>query len=85
MTNTTYTDFPFTVNGVNFISRVYSHSELLSRILSLPEGVFAQLNQEAVSEIVGDPSILTLAELQDELNRVNEGGSHAFILLGENA
>jgi hypothetical protein len=85
MTNTTYTDFPFTVNGVNFISRVYSHSELLSRILSLPEGVFAQLNQEAVSEIVGDPSLLTLAELQDELNRVNEGGSHAFILLGENA
>ena len=85
MTNTTYTDFPFSVNGVNFISRVYSHSELLSRILSLPEGVFAQLNQEAVSEIVGDPSILTLAELQDELNRVNEGGSHAFILLGENA
>jgi hypothetical protein len=85
MTNTTYTDFPFTVNGVNFISRVYSHSELLSRILSLPEGVFAQLNQEAVSEIVGDPSLLTIAELQDELNRVNEGGSHAFILLGENA
>jgi hypothetical protein len=85
MTTTTYTDFPFTVNGVNFISRVYSHSELLSRILSLPEGVFAQLNQEAVSEIVGDPSLLTLAELQDELNRVNEGGSHAFILLGENA
>ena len=85
MTNTTYTDYKFTTQGVNFISRVYSHSELLSRILSLPEGVFAQLNQEAVSEIVGDPSILTLAELQDELNRVNEGGSHAFILLGENA
>ena len=85
MTNTTYTDFPFTVNGVNFISRVYSHSEFLSKILSLPEGVFAQLNQDAVSEIIGDPSLLSTAELLEELDRVNEGGSHAFILLGANA
>jgi hypothetical protein len=84
MTNTTYTDFPFTVNGVNFISRVYSHSEFLSRILSLPEGVFAQLNQDAVSEIIGDPSKLSTAELLSELEKVNEGGSHAFILLGDN-
>jgi len=85
MTTNTYTDFPFTVNGVNFISRVYSHSEFLSRILSLPEGVFAQLNQDAVSEIIGDPSLLSTADLLEELERVNEGGSHAFILLGENA
>ena len=84
MTNTTYTDFPFTVNGVNFISRVYSHSEFLSRILSLPEGVFAQLNSEAVSELVGDPSLLSTPELLQELSRLNAGGSHAFILLGAN-
>ena len=84
MTNTTYTDFPFTVNGVNFISRVYSHSEFLSKILSLPEGVFAQLNQDAVSELVGDPSLLSTPELLQELSRLNAGGSHAFILLGAN-
>jgi len=82
---TTYTDYPFTVNGVNFISRVYSHSELLSTIQSLPEGVFAQLNSDAVTDIIGDPSLLSTAELLDELARVNEGGSHAFILLGANA
>ena len=82
---TTYTDYPFTVNGVNFISRVYSHSELLSTIQSLPEGVFAQLNSDAVTEIIGDPSLLSTAELLSELERVNEGGSHAFILLGANA
>ena len=84
MTNETYTDFPFTVNGVNFISRVYSHSEFLSKILSLPEGVFAQLNQDAVSELVGDPSLLSTPELLQELSRLNAGGSHAFILLGAN-
>jgi hypothetical protein len=84
MSNATYTDFPFTLNGVNFISRVYTHSEMAQTIASLPEGVFAQLNQEAVSELVGDPTQLTIEELEDELNRVNEGGSYAFILLGEN-
>jgi hypothetical protein len=85
MTTNTYTDFPFSVNGINFISRVYSHSDLLSTIQSLPAGVFAQLNSEAVTEIIGDPSLLSTAELLDELERVNEGGSHAFILLGANA
>jgi hypothetical protein len=84
MTNATYTDYPFTVKGINFISRVYSHSELLSTIQSLPAGVFAQLNSDAVSEIIGDPSLLSTAELLTELERVNEGGSHAFILLGAN-
>jgi hypothetical protein len=84
MTNETYTDFPFSVNGINFISRVYSHSEFLDRINSLPAGLFEKLNIDAVTEIIGDPSLLSTAELLDELERVNEGGSHAFILLGAN-
>jgi hypothetical protein len=84
MTNETYTDYPFIVNGVKFVSRVYSHSELLSTIQSLPEGIFAQINHDAVREIIGDPSLLSTAELLDELSRVNEGGTHAFILLAGN-
>jgi hypothetical protein len=85
MTNATYTDYPFTLNGVNFISRVFSHSYMAQRIASLPENVFAELNQDAVKEIIGDPSKLSTAELLSELERVNDGGTHAFILLGENA
>ena len=85
MTTTTYTDFPFTVNGVNFISRIHANSEFLSRILSLPAGVFDTMNTQAVQEIIGDPSLLTRDELLEELDRVNDGGTHAFILLGENA
>ena len=85
MSNATYTDFPFTLNGVNFISRVYTHSDMAQTIASLPEGVFAQLNQEAVSELLGDPSLLSTPELLQELSHLNAGGSHAFILLGENA
>ena len=83
MTNSTYTDYPFTANGVNFISRVYSHSELFEKIANLPAGVFAQLNQDAIRDIIGDPSLLTNDELVLELERINEGGSHAFIMLDE--
>ena len=83
MTNSTYTDYPFTANGVNFISRVYSHSDMSARIASLPAGIFQQLNQDAVRDIIGDPSLLSHDELVKELERINEGGSHAFILLDE--
>ena len=84
MTNSTYTEYPFTANGVNFISRVYSHSDMSARIASLPAGIFAQLNQEAVTELIGDASLLTHDELLAELEKVNDGGTHAFILLGDN-
>ena len=84
MTTQTYTDYPFSVDGVNFISRIYSHSEFLSSVQNLPAGVFEALNIQALQELMGSPKLLTIEEVQDELDRVNEGGSHAFILLGEN-
>ena len=80
---TTYTDYPFTANGVNFISRVYSESPFASRIASLPKTVFSDMNIQAVTEIIGDASQFTREELLAELERVNEGGTHAFILLDE--
>ncbi|MFZ9354521.1 MAG: hypothetical protein ACO25L_06890 [Candidatus Nanopelagicales bacterium] len=83
MTNTTYTDFPFTANGVKFISRVFDNSPFISHIKRLPEGAFASLNIQAVLELVGDASLLTRDELLAELEKVNDGGSHAFILLDE--
>lgn len=81
---TTYIDYPFTSNGVNFISRIFSHSDLFTKISKLPEGVFAELNREAIADIIGDPSLLSPAELELELERINKGGSHAFIMLGDN-
>lgn len=84
MTTQTYTDFPFIVDGVNFVSRVHSNSPFLSRIQDLPAGVFEELNIQAIQELMGSPKLLTIEEVQDELDRVNEGGTHAFILLGEN-
>ena len=83
--NSEYTDYPFTSNGVNFISRVMTNSPMASQIKSLPLSHFQKMNENAVNHLMGNPSLMTKAEILAELERINEGGTHAFILLGANA
>ena len=82
--NTEYTDYPFTSNGVNFISRIYNGSEIAQMVKNVPNSIFQIMNQETVQQIIGDASLLSTAELLSELERVNEGATQAFILLGAN-
>lgn len=82
---TNYTDYPFTSNGVNFISRVSNESPFARQLASLPREIVDGMNIDAVTQMIGDASKFTTAELLAELERVNEGGTHAFILLGANA
>jgi hypothetical protein len=42
------------------------------------------MNQQAVLEMIGDASLLSRAELLAELEIVNEGATHSWILLGAN-
>ncbi len=84
MTNANYTDYPFTANGINFISRIMEGSPNNRIIARLPEGAFAQMNAETILELIGDVSLLTIEELEDELEKINQGGTHSFVLLGEN-
>jgi hypothetical protein len=83
MTNAKYIDYPFTAQGVKFISRVYQNAPMAQTIANLPAGVFDNMNTQGVKELIGDVSLLTRAEILSELNRVNEHGSTAFILLDE--
>ena len=85
MTNATYTDYPFTANGINFVSRIADNSPFVGMLKKVPAEVFQQMNIEAITEIIGDASLLTTAELLAELERVNEGATHSWILLGANA
>ena len=80
---TTYTDYKFSTNGVNFVSRIYSHSPFAGRIASLPNHVISEMNIDAVTQMIGDASLFTHEELLQELARVNEGATHAYILLDE--
>ena len=83
MTSATYTDYPFTKDGVNFTSRVFSDSPYAKQISQMPLADFAKLNVEAIDELIGNPSLLTREELEHELACLNEGGSHSFIMLND--
>ena len=80
---TNYTDYPFVVNGVKFISRINTNSPFAGTLAKLPTQVVTDLNIQAVTEMIGDASLFTRDELLDELARINDGGTHAFILLDE--
>ena len=81
--NTNYKDYPFVVNGVKFISRINANSPFAGSLAKLPAQVVADMNIQAVSEMIGNASLFTRDELLAELERVNDGGTHAFILLDE--
>jgi hypothetical protein len=81
--NTSYKDYPFTVNGVKFISRINADSPFAGTLAKMPTQVVTDLNIQAVTELIGDASLLTRDELLDELEHINDGGTHAFILLDE--
>jgi hypothetical protein len=81
----TYTDYPFTADGINFVSRIADHSPFLGVIRNLPAQEFIALNISAVTELLGRPSLMTQEEILEELERVNDGATHSWILLGDNA
>jgi hypothetical protein len=84
MTNFTYTDYHFTADGINFVSRIADHSPFVEQISTLPTELFIEMNIDAVKELLGRPSLMTQAEILAELERVNEGATHSWILLGAN-
>nr|NDG06542.1 hypothetical protein [Oxalobacteraceae bacterium] len=83
MTTTNYTDYKFSVNGVKFISRINADSPFAGSLAKMPKQVVTDLNVQAISELIGDASLLTRDELLTELEHINDGGTHAFILLDE--
>ena len=82
--NTNYTDYQFTADGINFVSRIADHSPFLGTIKNLPAEDFIALNISAITDLLGRPSLMTKAEILAELERVNEGATHSWILLGAN-
>jgi len=80
---TNYKDYPFVVNGVKFISRINANSPFAGTLAKMPTPLVTQMNIDAVTELIGDASQFTRDELLNELEVVNDGGTHAFILLDE--
>jgi hypothetical protein len=73
--------FPFSVNGVNFVSKLDTNGSFYPQISRMPAELVEMINRDAISELVGDPTKMTTEELQAELDAVNLGATQAILAL----
>jgi hypothetical protein len=76
-----WVSYPFTVDGVEFVSLIDPKGSMYPQISKLPTAIFSQLNEEAIRSLIGKASLLSRSEIQDELDRVNEGYGQAYLAL----
>ena len=82
MSNTNnWVNFPVSVDGVDFISKIDKDGSFYPQLIKLPSEVFQQFHVEMIHSLIGNPSLMTREELQDELDVVNEGASQAILAL----
>lgn len=74
---TNWLAFPFTVNGVNYVSKVKPESDMAMRIALVPETLFISMNESCVRELIGN--ITSPSLLVTKLYEVNENASEAVI------
>ena len=73
--------FPFSVNGVNFVSKLDTNGSFYPQISRMPAELVEMINRDAITELVGDPTKMTTEELQAELDSVNLGATQAILAL----
>jgi|GEM_PF-2656401 hypothetical protein len=78
---TNWVSYPFEVNGVKFNSMLDPQGSFYPKVERLPAGMFTAENIRMTLELIGDPTQLSVEELQDELDRVNAGASEALVVL----
>ena len=78
---TNWVSYPFEVDGVNFVSKLDPKGSFYPQIEAMPAGLFTLMNQSAIRDIIGKVSLFSTAELEAELDRINEGASQALICL----
>ena len=76
-----WASFPFSVNGVNFVSKLDTNGSFYPQISRMPAAMVEMINRDAITELVGDPTKMTTEELQAELDSVNLGATQAILAL----
>ena len=76
-----WAQFPFSVNGVNFVSKLDTNGSFYPQISRMPIEMVDMINRDAIAQLVGDPTLLTTAELQAELDTLNDGATQAILAL----
>lgn len=78
---TNWASFPFEVDGVQFVSKIDKNGSFYPQLSAMPIQVVNLMNEQAIRELIGKASLFSTAELQAELDRVNDGASQALICL----
>jgi hypothetical protein len=78
---TKFAIYPFEFDGHKFISRVLFNSEIHKKVTNVPEHYFALMNQQCLSELMGEGK--SLDEIKARLYEINKGGSSALIELAD--
>lgn len=73
--------YPFTVDGVDFVSLIDPNGDMYKKIQLVPAQVFSDMNAGAIRELIGKVSLLSRSEIQSELDKVNLGYSQAYLAL----
>jgi len=78
---TNWIKFPFTVDGVEFGSMLDPQGSMYKQASRVPAQIFTAMNEQAIRELIGKVSLMSKSEIQDELDRVNEGFGQAYLAL----
>ena len=73
--------YPFTVDGVEFVSLIDPAGSFYPQIVKMPPSMLIKFNEDAIRSMVGSVSEMSKSEIQDELDRVNDGYSQAYLAL----
>jgi hypothetical protein len=73
--------YPFTVEGVEFVSKLDPKGSFYPQVERLPAGVFTAENARMLSELIGNPALMTREEIESELQTINAGASQAIVAL----
>lgn len=78
-----FATFPFTYQGVNFVSRIAETNRFLPQIMLMGQD-FIDMNIAAINEIMPDLASLSINELNEQLAHINDGGTEMFLELAGN-
>jgi hypothetical protein len=82
-TTINFVKFPFTYQGVNFVSKIADTSRYLPQIMNLGQA-FIEMNISAIDEVMPDLVSLDIDQLNQRLEFINAGGTEMFLELGGN-
>ena len=82
-TTVKFAKFPFTYQGVNFVSKIAETNRYLPQIMLMGQD-FIDMNIAAINEFMPDLVSLTIDEVNARLEIINEGGTEMFLEMAGN-